>query len=79
MKVTEEQPRVNVMEGPWSSLEAIQDVVATGQQEDPFYVMDLGEVVQRYNSWIELMPRVKPFYGKHGLMLFPCSHGANVI
>lgn len=68
MKVIEEQPKVSVMEGPWSAQEVIQDVVASGQQEDPFYVMDVGQVVQRYNAWIEAMPKVKPFYGEHGLI-----------
>lgn len=52
------------MEGSWSPLGAIREVVEGGTQEDPFYVMDLGEVVARYNNWRELLPRVEPFYGE---------------
>lgn len=52
------------MEGNWSPLGAIREVVEGGTQEDPFYVMDLGEVVARYNNWRELLPRVEPFYGE---------------
>lgn len=62
MKVVEEEQRIRVMEGPWSPLEVIREIVEGGVQEDPFYVMDLGEVVARYHKWKELMPRVEPFY-----------------
>lgn len=64
MKVVEEQDRVRVMEGSWDVWGAIQEIVDTGTQEDPFYVMDLGEVIARYNKWKELLPRVEPFYGE---------------
>jgi ornithine decarboxylase len=32
------------------------------EEEDPFYVCDLGEVVRQYQQWKEMLPRVKPFY-----------------
>ncbi|CAH2246368.1 jg27636 [Pararge aegeria aegeria] len=62
MKVVEEEQHVVVMEGPWSPVNIIRDIVDEGTQEDPFYVMDLGEVVARFREWKELMPRVEPFY-----------------
>lgn len=61
MKVVEEE-RITVMDGAWSPAEVIREIVETGTQEDPFYIMDLGEVVARYRRWKELMPRVEPFY-----------------
>ncbi|KAM3961394.1 ornithine decarboxylase 1 isoform 1-T2 [Aphomia sociella] len=62
MKVIEEEQRIRVMEGPWSPIDVIKQIVDEGTQEDPFYVMDVGEVVKRYHRWMELMPRVEPFY-----------------
>ncbi|XP_059055664.1 ornithine decarboxylase 1-like [Achroia grisella] len=62
MKVLQEEQRVTVMEGPWTPVDVIKQIVDEGNQEDPFYVMDLGEVVNRYHRWKELMPRVEPFY-----------------
>lgn len=53
------------MQGDWSPASVIQDIVDSGVQEDPFYVMDLGEVVARYQRWTELMPTVEPFYGTY--------------
>lgn len=61
MKVVEDERRVRVMEGAWEPRGVIQDIVDAGQ-EDPFYVLDLGEVVARYRNWKALMPRVEPFY-----------------
>lgn len=29
---------------------------------DPFYIVDLGEVQKKYQQWIKFLPRVKPFY-----------------
>ncbi|KAH9629102.1 hypothetical protein HF086_008551 [Spodoptera exigua] len=62
MKVVEEEQLITVMDGPWSPTDLIREIVESGTQEDPFYVMDLGEVVARYHRWKELMPRVEPFY-----------------
>ncbi|XP_022818190.1 ornithine decarboxylase 1-like [Spodoptera litura] len=62
MKVVEEEQLITVMDGPWSTTDLIREIVESGTQEDPFYVMDLGEVVARYHRWKELMPRVEPFY-----------------
>lgn len=62
MKVLQDEQRITVMEGPWTPVDVIKQVVDEGTQEDPFYVMNLGEVVNRYHRWKELMPRVEPFY-----------------
>lgn len=65
MKVVEEEQLITVMDGPWSPTSLIREIVESGTQEDPFYIMDMGEVVARYQRWKELMPRVEPFYGKY--------------
>ncbi|KAL5016676.1 hypothetical protein ScPMuIL_006265 [Solemya velum] len=30
--------------------------------EDAFFVIDLGEIVRKYANWVRKLPRVKPFY-----------------
>ncbi|XP_028166546.1 ornithine decarboxylase 1-like [Ostrinia nubilalis] len=57
-----EEERIRVLEGDWTPLSVAREIAADGVQEDPFYVMDVGEVVARYHQWRELMPRVEPFY-----------------
>jgi ornithine decarboxylase len=31
-------------------------------EEDAFYLVDLGTVLQKYEQWVRCLPRVKPFY-----------------
>lgn len=39
------------------------DYVRTfGKSEEPFYVVDLANVVRQYAKWTQLLPQVKPFY-----------------
>lgn len=39
----------------------IKDTVQEGG-EDPFYVVDLGDIVFKYNLWKDLLPRVHSYY-----------------
>ncbi|XP_064085923.1 ornithine decarboxylase-like isoform X2 [Macrobrachium nipponense] len=43
-------------------LDVIQEFALGPGQEDPFYVLDLGDVIQKVEAWRELMPRIKIFY-----------------
>jgi hypothetical protein len=40
----------------------------THPKEEPFYFVDLGMVLKKYQQWIEQLPRVKPFYGSFRLL-----------
>lgn len=31
-------------------------------KEDPFFVMDVGQVLKQHFKWLKYLPRVKPFY-----------------
>lgn len=42
-------------------LDVINGAVQEGK-EDPFYVVDLGDIVYKYNLWKNLLPRVHPYY-----------------
>ncbi|KAG1682269.1 Antizyme inhibitor 2 [Nymphon striatum] len=33
-----------------------------GDDDDPFFVVDLGDIIHKYETWLRLLPRVKPFY-----------------
>jgi len=32
--------------------------------DEPFIIANLGDVVNKYHKWTQLLPRVKPFYGR---------------
>lgn len=50
-----------------SVTESVEELIAKkieeGDQEEAFYIVDLGAVLNKYKQWITLLPRVKPFYG----------------
>lgn len=47
-------------------METLRQEVASCGSEDPFYVVDLGEVRRLHRRWVSLFPRVDPFYGASG-------------
>lgn len=57
-----EVERARVLEGAWDVWGVVREIAESGLQEDPFYVLDLGDVVAKYKKWREVMPRVEPFY-----------------
>lgn len=32
------------------------------KSDDPFYVFDVEDVIRKHQKWLELMPRVVPYY-----------------
>ena len=40
----------------------MQKIISQNIVEDPFYIVDLGELTRLYQQWVDLLPRVKPFY-----------------
>jgi hypothetical protein len=34
------------------------------EEEDPFYVADMSDVIHQFSRWKSLLPRVRPYYGK---------------
>lgn len=42
--------------------EIISTLLEKHQSENPFFVVNLGNIVRQYNKWITYLPRVKPFY-----------------
>eukprot|EP00127_Corallochytrium_limacisporum_P000645 Clim_evm44s22 gene=Clim_evmTU44s22 len=43
-------------------VEKFVEIAETEGQEDPFFVVDLGQVKRKFNYWKELLPRVEPHY-----------------
>lgn len=46
-----------------SAKEVMQKIVRDGQ-EDGFFICDISDIVEKYQKWVSVMPRVKPFYGE---------------
>lgn len=45
-----------------SAMDVVREFANMPGQEDPFYILDVGDIVQKIKIWQLKMPRVKPFY-----------------
>ncbi|XP_033226728.1 ornithine decarboxylase 1-like [Belonocnema kinseyi] len=62
MKVTNLDERIHVLDNASSPMTVIRDIAMSGVQEEAFYVLDIGDIVQKYQIWKEKLPRVDPYY-----------------
>lgn len=64
MKVTNLDERIHVLDSESNVMTVIKDIAMSGLQEEAFYVLDIGDIVQKHQIWKEKLPRVEPYYGK---------------
>lgn len=64
MKFIDQEDRIQVIEGDINVTNIINDITTYGttNQEEPFYVFNIGDIVKKHQIWIEKMPRVIPHY-----------------
>ena len=64
MKFIDQEDRIQVIEGDLNVTNIINDITSYGttNQEEPFYVFNIGDIVKKHQIWIEKMPRVIPHY-----------------
>lgn len=56
--------RVNVVDEDWNVWGSIVETTSSRRQEEAFYILDLGDIVDKFRRWKDKMPRVEPYYGK---------------
>lgn len=66
MKLTTENgdDRIQILDNEVSTTEIINELTLNGtiNQEDPFYIFNIGDVIRKHQNWIEKMPRIAPYY-----------------
>lgn len=64
MKVANLDERIHVLNSTSTLMTVVKDIANSGLQEEAFYVLDIGDIVQKHRLWKQKLPRVDPFYGK---------------
>lgn len=54
---------VNVVGEEFDAIELIRKKVNFECKDEPMFVCNVSDIVNKYHTWIEHMPRVVPFYG----------------
>lgn len=67
MKAIVENPTVELVADK-TIFDVITNTCNDMEQEEPFIVADLADIVYKYKLWKLKMPRVEPFYGKWNLI-----------
>lgn len=66
-----EQNDLNVINEPLDAIDMIRQRSLTGQTEDePFYICNISDIIEKHRTWQQRMPRVIPFYGKFSRFFF---------
>lgn len=65
MKITAtEDQRIHIMDSQSNVWSVIREIVDTNNQEDAFYICDIGDIIRKHKMWTAKLPRVQPHYGK---------------
>nr|XP_033330974.1 ornithine decarboxylase 2-like [Megalopta genalis] len=53
---------VKLIEDTLDDVDIIRTIIKTTNDDKPFYILDIADVVQKYKDWTEKIPRVIPYY-----------------
>lgn len=58
------QDQIQVMEGEINVTDIINDITAHVESvhDEPFYVFDIGDIIEKHQTWITQMPNIIPHY-----------------
>ncbi|XP_022160145.1 ornithine decarboxylase 1-like [Myzus persicae] len=62
MRTLHQEEQIHVIDNEVTVEEIIKDIVGTKDISDPFYIFDVGDLVNKAIIWQQTLPRVKPFY-----------------
>lgn len=54
---------ITVLLNSFDAIEELRKSKIPDIQNEALLLCDLTDIIKKYINWIELMPRVKPFYG----------------
>lgn len=53
-----------VLDEPKDKVEIMKEIIKRNDQEDAFYILDLGDIINKHRSWREKFTRVDPYFGE---------------
>jgi ornithine decarboxylase len=57
-----EKYNVKLISNECTTYDIINDFLNNNQSEQPFYIIDLGEIIKLYEKWLNCFPNIKPYY-----------------
>jgi ornithine decarboxylase len=53
---------VKLYDETYETYDIINEFTSTIKTEDVFYIIDLAEIIDAYNKWMDHLPKIKPYY-----------------
>ena len=57
-----EKYNVKLYSNEHTTYDIINDFIKNNQNEQPFYIIDIGEIITAYEKWTTCFPNIKPYY-----------------
>lgn len=57
-----ERYKIKLYSDEYSTYDIIDDFLKNNQNEQPFYIIDVGELIKAYEKWNVCFPNIKPYY-----------------
>lgn len=57
-----EKYKIKLYSDDYTTYDLINDFLKNNQNEQPFYIIDVGEIIKSYKKWTECFPNIKPYY-----------------
>ena len=57
-----EKYNIKLYSNDYTTYDIINDFLLNNQNEQPFYIIDIGEIIKAYEKWILCFPNIKPYY-----------------
>lgn len=58
---------IEVFDDEADNMDVIKTIIRRKNQEDGFYIVDLGDIINKHREWTTKIPRVTPHYGMSAL------------
>lgn len=60
---------LKVFDDAVDNMDIIRTIIAMENQEDSFYIADIGDIINKHLEWITKMPKVVPHYGTFAMQV----------
>lgn len=71
MKIIEPSNNFHVIDEPLDAIDVIRQRSISGDvDEEPLYLCNISDIINKHAIWTRSMPRVKPFYGEYFDFIF---------
>ena len=67
-----EKYKIKLYNNDYTTYDIINDFLKNNQSEQPFYIIDLGQIVKLFNEWYQNLPNIIPIMLLNVIQIYQC-------